>query len=73
MITFGDLDDLTERDAADTRSLAKPKPQAHEWRITSWEYDDTFFRCERCGVETHQQRGYPDPLHNGPCAASVEK
>lgn len=32
---------------------------AHDWQITSWEYDDTFFQCRICKLKTHCRRGYP--------------
>ena len=31
----------------------------HDWEITAWEYDDTFFKCKNCGLRTHRRRGYP--------------
>jgi len=44
----------------------------HDWQITSQEYDDTFFKCVKCGAETNARRGYPDPQQRGPCANKVE-
>ena len=40
----------------------------HEWEQTAWEYDDSFFRCRRCGLEVNQKRGIPAPDDFGVCA-----
>lgn len=39
----------------------------HEWVQTGWEYDDSFFRCGKCGAETHRKRGIPEPTDHLPC------
>jgi hypothetical protein len=31
----------------------------HDWETTAWMYDDTFFRCRKCGLKTHCRRGTP--------------
>lgn len=31
----------------------------HDWEITAWEYDCTFFQCRICKLKTHRGRGYP--------------
>jgi hypothetical protein len=36
------------------------KAEEHDWVITNWEYDDTFFCCRRCKKKTNCRRGYPD-------------
>src|SRR5262249_43741527 len=33
--------------------------EAHVWKQVGWEYDDSFFRCDVCGLKTHQRRGTP--------------
>lgn len=41
----------------------------HDWKITVWEYDSTFFRCVNCDKKTWRGRGYPDD--EGCCAVLV--
>jgi len=43
----------------------------HDWQQTAWEYDDSFFRCRRCGLEVNQRRGIPAPEAHGPCTGAV--
>lgn len=31
----------------------------HDWEQTGWEYDDSFFQCKRCHLETNMRRGLP--------------
>jgi hypothetical protein len=31
----------------------------HDWEQTGWEYDDSFYRCRTCKLETNCRRGGP--------------
>jgi hypothetical protein len=39
----------------------------HDWEQVGWEYDDSFFRCKRCGLKVNQRSGVPQPGERGPC------
>ena len=39
----------------------------HDWQQTFQAYDDTFFRCRRCGLEVNRRRGTPGPTDHGAC------
>ncbi|KKL48951.1 hypothetical protein LCGC14_2320360 [marine sediment metagenome] len=45
----------------------------HDWKQVGWEYDDSFFECRRCGDETHQRRGIPQPNDHGPCTIRTKE